>query len=296
MKIFLSVCLVSTFLVSLTPVASACSVAQSCPNELKLGSELPSQAKGVVWDLGYPTDDPGALKAHVTLREVGGEQSQELDVDVSALPKGGEFLIVPTGGFEPQSSYEIEVTFPDFITSQCEGNHGTSSRTFDIVELTAVSPPTLTAGEATRGPHTFAGGPECSREEEAVYTEVNIQWPSPLADVRDALEVELLIDGERSYISASDDSFTLAASCEAMSQVASGLAEGDHEVIVRATLPDTSTSWESAPLTVPLHCQESQSGCHTSAAAPASPPVEWLLLGLGFFALHRRRRNRNLLP
>lgn len=290
MKLILSTLIVSTFILSLSPTANACSIIQQCPHELKLESSLPSQAKGVVWDLGRTRDDLDALEEHVTLREIDGEQERELAVELRAL-SGGKYLIVPVEDLQPQLTYEVDVTFPDFLKNECLETHGTSSRTFNLVDVTGATSPTLTAGESERGIYTFTGGSECTQDEDAVHTDVSIQWPAPLADVRDALEVEVLVNGERSYIPVQDDTFTLAATCEDMSRAEGDLPEGDHEVIVRAKLPDTSVQWDSAPLTVPLYCQNSTSGCHTSAA-PSTPPAEWLLLGLGFFALRRRSSRR----
>ena len=70
-----------------------------------------------------------------------------------------------------------------------------------------------------------------------------------------------------------------------------GLAPGTHEAIVRATIPGTSFSWESDPVTFSLDCPSSNAGCaQAPGGAPRAPWTLPLLAAALLLGMRRARR------
>jgi hypothetical protein len=165
----------------------------------------------------------------------------------------------------------------------------------------------LAETERRVGPLVVPSDGLCSTEVEAHQIGIELQLDPEAAAWRDALHFETLVDGRtwrasRSVIGVTPpgeswqgravDRVYRVCDRGADQTVSEGLAEGLHEVVMRATLPGSGTVVSSSSLTVEIDC-EPAGGTGGGCDAGASGSSGWLLLGaLAALGCRRRRRAR----
>jgi len=226
----------------------------------------------------------------------------------------GTYHLVPSQPLTPGTAYVLT------DQSMCGGGSGTAGPS--VMFQTAATAPLPTslgtlAQVSTRvGPlQVSTAGGSCSSEVEARQVGIELQLASDASPWRDALHFETLVDGQPWRASQSiTDAIPPGASwrgrgvdllylvCKSDDPAASqGLAAGPHEVVMRATLPGSTTVVQSNPLSVTLDCASDGKpgddgsggggggGC--DAGRPGSGSSSWLLLGSLAAALGLRRRS-----
>ena len=118
MKNVIFISLLVTYFLLVSNSAIACPPVTSypsyplCEDELKLGKDLPSQAKGIVWHFNG-TLDAETVNDNIELtKTTDGSDRQQVEINVQTTDVPGKFLIVPTEGFDSIFSYVLKTTLP----------------------------------------------------------------------------------------------------------------------------------------------------------------------------------------
>ncbi|HWO25932.1 MAG TPA: hypothetical protein VNO30_44670 [Kofleriaceae bacterium] len=204
----------------------------------------------------------------------------------------GSYALTPQDPLTPGTDYVLTDRY------KCGSMSVGPSVTFRAL-ATAPQPTSLgTLTETTNltGPITVpSSGGECSVEVAAHQVGIALQPSTDALAWRGALHYETFVDGQLWHSSSSADSAApgsswsgrgtdvLYAFCEEGAHLANGLAAGTHEVVMRATLPGTTTVVQSSALTVELACagdgpdpDEGDGGCATGGVGGS----RWLSLGM----------------
>ena len=296
-----------TSLVAAAPsVADACSPPPCWPSFFTPGNgtTVPANLPAIHWRPGSGFGTGPSDPSKVVLVNAAAP-NRALPFTATKLPDGA-YAIVPDRPLTAGSTY--------VITDQtiC----GTMPMT-SMFQVTAAAPlPTelgaLAETENLIGPLQLASsGGACSAEVDAHRIGIELQLVAAASAWRDVLHFETLVDGQVWTASRSAPSVVppgaswsgrgidlLYRVCKtADDSVSEGLATGAHEVVLRATLPGSTTVVESSPLAVDIECtgdvvpdpdgdKDGDGGCDAGGSGSSS----WLLLGALAALVGLRRR------
>jgi hypothetical protein len=252
--------------------------------------------------LSQPVPDPSNV-----LFARAAAPTMSLPFTATMLPDNS-YLIAPRQPLTPGTQYVLTDQY------MCGGTNGPSV-TFQAAAAAPLPTSLGTLAEAMNltGPIKVpSAGGECTAEVVAQQIGITLQPSAEALPWRDVLRFETYVDGQRWSASSGVVSSELPGSswrvrgadllyavCKSGNEYpGSGLAVGPHEVVMRATVPGSTTVVESSALTVQLDCadagpsggddQDGGGGCAASGPGSSS----WLLL-LGPLAalLGRGRRS-----
>ena len=297
--------------------AHACDCASICANEIIADDSIAQSTKGVIWHIGglrlIPDEE---FPADAVVLEKQDENGAYLPVPSSlqwAEDIGNSMLVIPDAPFEQGASYRLSTSLSkEFVQDRCFGETSSSSDSHSFT--VSADPdkdvrPTLQPGESLHGDIAFSSDGPCSEKVSAVYRDVEVILPQALQEIRDSILLDVEVDRSAySHIAAlcdwsalgqldqGPDTFRLASTCVSTeSHVAhSALAEGDHSVVVRASLPGGTKVWESDPVIISLDCDSDKGGCSTTSTPSPATPLLFGCLGLTGLAMTRRRRRQKL--
>jgi len=270
------------------------------------GATVPANLPAMYWrplsGYGASTADP----SKVVLASAAAP-STPLPFTTTQLPDGA-YLIVPKQPLTPGTAYVLT------DQSTC-GSSTTPLGPTATFQVAAAAPlPTslgaLAEGANLVGPLEVASaGGSCSAEVEAHQIRIDLQPTSETIAWRDALHFETLVDGEVWRAAATIGAVVPPGTswrgrgvdlvyrvCKTSDDaVSEGLAAGPHEVVMRATLPGSSTVVSSSSLTVELACASDgppvdEGGASGGCGAGRPRSSGWLLLGALAAAIGLRRR------
>lgn len=270
----LSVLLVAAALVGAPGDASACSAAACQPVTVAAEGgvlHLPATAPGVRLEPGFDPSVAGPVTPLVRLFEVDPVSGEYVEQAVRVE----DDIAIPEIGFRPDAQYELEVR------SECLGEPVT-----DVVMIVTGAEASLPgalgalhAGSTTAGsvPAPVSTG-SCYEDIAASYVDVSVELDPTTSPWSDALVWETLVDGApyapRGTLTTSNpwglpgdysadprgswrgparDRVYAACDPTAVEQ-SEGVAEGPHEVVMRAYVPGTDVVLETAPVIVELAC------------------------------------------
>jgi MYXO-CTERM domain-containing protein len=257
-------------------IASACSapVCFGATSELLplRGKTIPSNAPGILVFSARvgSTQDPATT---FTKSTPGGPETVAFTRERAA---GRPDLFIPTEGFEVGASYEVTVA------STCESEEPPTTTQFTVGSA-AAKPTTLGTLQRTDGgvkPLRVAAGAQCSVQISAAQVSFEVALSAEAKPWEALLQYETIVDGKL-WRASSDAGMQVHpagswkglgkdlvyVSCEANGSL--GLAQGQHQAVVRATLPgNPAVTLESTPLVFDLNC-----GSPTPPTTPDSGPV-----------------------
>ncbi len=259
--------------------ANACSCLFECKNTVITGSSLASGSEGFYWFLAGPGVQPDAIpEGVITLEKKSGDVYDAVAWEITAShPSGSYHLIKPEAGFEVGATYRFTADLSGWdLGCSFEIDSGKIEETVtvetEIIEVVPTSKLTATVGEQDRGQIDFESDASCSERFDAAYRTVTIDLPADLEPLADSLFYDVTVDGESYYRQATacvsglplpneldqgGRTAMLAALCEEAPDYAGAgsLEPGEHEVVVRARLPESEVfNWKSDPFTVTLDC------------------------------------------
>jgi uncharacterized protein (TIGR03382 family) len=216
----------------------------------------------------------------------------------------GSYVLVPQQPLMAGTAYVLT----DQTT--CAGTTVGPTATFQVVaaaplptELGALAETASTAGLL----QVASAGGACSAEVDAHQVGIELQLGAGVMSWRDVLHFETLVDGAvwsasrsapeevppgASWRGRGVDLLYRACKTEDES-VSEGLAEGSHEVVMRATLPGSTTVVQSSPLTVEIDCahewpdKHEDGGCDAGGGGGSG----WVWLGSIAAIIGVRRRS-----
>jgi hypothetical protein len=299
-----------TSLVAAAPRDSdACSPAPCRPGTLTPVNDatVPANLPAFYWDplTGAVTSPPDPSQI---IFARAATPTTPLPLTATKLPDGA-YLLAPKQPLTPGTDYVLK----DQNTCGSLAGPSVAFRAASTAPL-PTSLGTLTETMNRTGSITVeSGGGACSGEAEAHQIEIALQPSADALAWKDVLHFETIVDG-RLWSSASSavtwvppgsswrgrgvDLLYLV--CKSDDEyIADGLAAGPHEIVMRATLPGTTTVVQSSPLTIQLECADAgpsdmddPDGAGGGCAASGPGSASWLLL-LGPLAalLGRGRRS-----
>lgn len=261
-------------------IASACSAPICYGKTSELlplrGKTIPSNAPGVLVFSARVGSAPDPATAF-TKSTPGGPEAVAFTRERAA---GRPDLFVPTEGFEVGASYEVTVA------STCESEEPPTTTQFTVGP--AVAKPTtlgtLQRTDAGVKPLRVAAGAQCSVQISAAQVSFEVAFSAEAKPWEALLQYETIVDG-KPWRASSDAGMQVHpagswkglgkdlvyVSCEANGSL--GLAQGQHQAVVRATLPgNPAVTVESAPLVFDLNCGSPTTPPTTPDSGPVAPP------------------------
>lgn len=259
--------------------AEACSCFFSCSNTIVTGDKLASGAEGFYWFLGGGGVAPGDIGADALLLEKlvdGAYQKVEHELTYSH-PRGTVHIARPVGGFEIGATYRFTADLNGWQSGcqvEIEQNQidAVAVAEAEIISVTPTSKLTANVSDQVIEEIAFESDAACEEDFLAAYRDVSIELPADLQGMEGSLFYEVTVNGE-SYIHEYNSCFfqdilpggldqdrlttRLATTCEQVPDYAANgaLAEGMHEVVVSAYLPESDVfKWTSDPVMVELDC------------------------------------------
>ena len=240
------------------------------------GKTIPSNAPGVLVfsARGGSTSDPATAFTKST--PVGPETVAFTRERAAGRPD----LFVPTEGFEVGASYEVTVA------STCESEVPPTTTQFTVGPAAAkpTTLGTLQRTDASVKPLGVAAGAQCSVQISAAQVSFEVAFSAEAKPWEALLQYETIVDGKL-WRASSDARMQVHpagswrglgkdlvyVSCEANGSL--GLAQGQHQAIVRATLPgNPAVTLESTPLVFDLNCGSPTTPPTTPDSGPVAPP------------------------
>ena len=267
-------------------IASACSAPICYGRRTELlpqpGKTIPSNAPGALVFAARvaSASEPATAFTKSTL---GGPETVAFTRERAT---GRPDLFVPTEGFEVGATYEVTVA------STCESGEAPTAIQFTVGPA-AAKPTTLGALQRTDAgvkPLTVAAGAQCSVQVSAAQVSFEVALSAEAKPWEALLQYETIVDG-KPWRASSDAGMQVHpagswkglgkdlvySSCEAKGAPGAagspGLAQGQHQAVVRATLPgNPAVTLESTPLLFDLSCGSPTTPPTTPDAGPVAPP------------------------
>ena len=335
-------------------VAQACSCFEDA-NQFYMDTPglLPANAIGLGWRVtgGMPT-------ARISMWRIDGKKETPLDVQLIPVQGAGLF-VAPSDGYVAGARYRVRSAESEARrrTRQSYESRGEAlpdylglpfrQAEFELgppIEADSVAWPLRVEAAAISEFSVRAGGGSCGALITAAHIGIALELPEALVPYRHVLHYETLVDGApwtpTSSLCDSTDpgrSWTdppgtdsLYAGCKELTDTPDiefvspdwGLSPGSHEVVMRATLPGTTLTFESMPMQIELGCEspsttepepepelaeptpstapedvtpppiaKTRSGC-TAAPHATDRNAAWALLLLAWGIRRRRARSR----
>lgn len=242
-------------LTALAPLADGAARACSCrgPDAAFISSSgpLPSDARGVMWALGW-RDEPVAAIDKFTVERMSGPDQWKVVPHTIEEVGPGVVLVAPEAMKAGERLRFTALTLPVELRP---------SIVVDVVAQVLgaeLGKARLTVGARKRGAMGLARGASCSGSFEVDAYPLAFELPVALQPYREALMYETLVDGSpwkprrslcqtvpagRSWQAVGEDVVLRRCNGDGRSAVAD-LAEGKHTVVMRASLPGTTVALE----------------------------------------------------